>query len=61
MEPLSGREIETPERLIHITGIETGVRRGDPMRFSPQRLTLDDPGSLVFRQILHLGTRCAHD
>jgi hypothetical protein len=46
-EALSGWEIETPERVVHVTRIEARVRRGDLMRLAPQCLTVEDPGSLV--------------
>jgi hypothetical protein len=47
--------------MVDVTGIEPGVPCRDPMRLAPERLTLEDPGSLIFREVLNLQARHAHN
>ncbi len=64
MKPLGGRKVEAPERMVDVTRVDTRGRRGDRTRLAPERLTLEDPYSLVFREVLDLRrsrTACAHD
>ena len=60
-QTLCGREIKTPERVKHVTGIDAGICRGDGVRLAPQRFTAQYPGTLGLWQLLDLRIASAHE
>ncbi len=49
--------IETPKRVIHIARVHARVLGRDAVRFAPKGFAVDQPRTLVGRQVV--GVRCS--
>ena len=61
MESFFGREVETPQGMVHIVRVKVRVRSGDGVRLTPQRLAVEEPRAMVLRQAVESGSIVLHD
>jgi hypothetical protein len=59
-EAVGRRELECPEGMIDIAGIDAGIGGRDGVRLTPQRFAVEDPGTLVAAQRLEVRLAAWH-
>ena len=53
-EPLRGRDLETSERVVHVTRIDARIGGCDGVCLAPQGLAVKNPRTLRLREVLEL-------
>ena len=60
-EPLRWREFETPEGVVHVARVYARIRGCNGVCFAPQGLAVENPLTLVVRQVVDVRQTAAHD